>query len=113
MRTSRNGAAWASLTAGLASVVTLPVAVYLTRFSDAYELVHAGFAIPIGALLGTLSMRLAGRASRRSALGLAGDRRVGMARVGRVLGMVGIGLALAGVVALAVFGLLEYAGSRD
>jgi hypothetical protein len=36
-----------------------------------------------------------------------------MARIGRVLGMVGICLALAGVVALAVFALLEYAGTRD
>lgn len=113
MRASRSGAAWASLAAGLASVATLPVAVYLTRFSDAYELVHAGFAIPIGAVLGALSIRLAGRASRRSALGLGGGSRVGMARVGRVLGMVGICLALAGVVALAVFGLLEYTGTRD
>jgi hypothetical protein len=113
VRARGSGAAWASLVAGIASVATLPVAVYLTRFSDAYELVHAGFAIPIGALLGTLSMRLAGRASRRSALGLAGGRRVGMAGVGRVLGMVGICLALTGIVALVVFGLLEYAGTRD
>lgn len=113
MRTRPSGAAWGSLLAGLVSVATLPVAVYVTRFSDAYELLHAGFAIPAGAVLGALSMRLGGRASRRSALGLGGGGRVGMARVGRVLGMVGICLALAGIVALAVFGLLEYAGTRD
>jgi hypothetical protein len=113
VRTSRSAAAWASLAAGIASVATLPVAVYLTRFSETYELVHAGFAIPVGAVLGVLSIRLAGRASRRSALTLGRGGRVDMARIGRVLGMVGICLALAGVVALAVFALLEYAGRRD
>jgi hypothetical protein len=113
VRTSRSYVAWASLAAGVASVATLPVAVYVTRFSDAYELVHSGFAIPIGAALGLLSMRLAGRAARRSALALGRSGGVGMARIGRVLGMVGICLALAGVVALAVFALLEYAGTRD
>jgi hypothetical protein len=108
-----SGSAWGSLLAGVASVATLPIAVYLTRFSDAYELVHAGFAIPVGAGLGLLSMALGGRARRRSALRLGRGRRDGLALAGRVLGLVGICLALAGVVSLAVYGLLEYAGTRD
>jgi hypothetical protein len=111
--TRGGGAAWGSLVLGLASIATLPVAVYLTRFSGAYELPHAGFAIPLCALLGFLSIRLAGRASRRSALRLGRGGGIGLARIGRVLGIVGVCLALAGVVALAVFGLLEYAGTRD
>ena len=41
-----SSAAWGSLVAGLASCATLPLAVFLTRFSDAYDLLHAGFAIP-------------------------------------------------------------------
>jgi hypothetical protein len=99
----------------VASVATLPVAVYLTRFSDAYELLHAGFAIPVGAALGLVSITLGGRARRRSALSLGRGRPGGdrISRVGRVLGFVGICLALAGVVSLAVYGLLEYAGTRD
>ena len=34
---------------GVASVAALPVAVYLTRFSDSYDLLHAGFVIPVAA----------------------------------------------------------------
>ena len=49
--------AWGSLVAGLASVATLPVAIYLTRFSDSYELLHAGFAIPLAAALALLASR--------------------------------------------------------
>ncbi len=113
MRPSGGGAAWGSLIAGIASIATLPVAVYLTRFSETYELLHAGFAIPVGALLGFLSIRLARRASQRSALSLGPGAGLRLARVGRVAGIVGVCLALAGIVALAVYGLLEYAGSRS
>jgi len=45
-------AAWGSLVAGFASVAVLPAAVYLTRFSGKYDLLHAGFAIPVAAALG-------------------------------------------------------------
>lgn len=115
MSAAGNGYAWSSLLAGLASVATLPVAVYLTRFSERYELLHAGFAIPLGVALGLVSIALGGRARRRSALSLGRGRAGGdrISRVGRVLGLVGICFALAGVVALAVYGLLEYAGTRD
>jgi hypothetical protein len=34
-------------------------------------------------------------------------------RVGRVLGVVGLCLAASGLVALGVYGLLEYVGSRE
>ena len=46
VRSASQAAAWGSLVAGLASVVTLPVAVYLTRFSDSYDLLHAGLRDP-------------------------------------------------------------------
>lgn len=113
MRTEGSAAAWGSLLAGLASIATLPVAVYLTRFSETYELLHAGFAIPVGALFGFLSIRLARRASRRRALTLGPGGGLRVARVGWVIGVVGICLALAGIVALAVYALLEYAGTRN
>jgi hypothetical protein len=100
--------------AGLGSVLSLPVAVYLTRFSDSYELLHAGLAIPLGAALGLLALGLARRARRRSAVSLTAaqsDERV--VRLGRVLGVVGLCLAASGLVALGVYGLLEYVGSRE
>ncbi len=107
-----NAAARGSLIAGLASVATLPLAIYLTRFSERYDLLHAGFAIPLGAVLGLVALALARRAQLRSALTLEG-RRPGAAAIGRVLGVVGLCAAAAAVVALGVYGLLEYVGSRD
>ena len=106
------GAAWGSLVTGLASVATLPIAVYLTRFSERYELLHSGFAIPLSAILGVSAIALARRSRRRSVLRL--DRGGGgLASVGGVLGIVGACMALAGLVALGVYALLVYVGSRD
>jgi len=108
-----SGAAWGSVLAGLASVATLPVAIYVTRFSGEYELLHAGFAIPLAAVLGFVALVLAGRSRTRGVLSLSDARAPGLARVGRVLGIVGLCIAAAAVVSLVVYGLLEYVGSRD
>lgn len=106
------GAAWGSLLAGLASIATLPVAIYLTRYSESYELLDAGLSIPVTAGLGLVSLTLARRALLRSALALGG-RTPGAARAGRVLGVIGLCMAASALVALGVYGLLEYVGSRD
>jgi hypothetical protein len=108
-----SSAAWGSVLAGLASVATLPVAIYVTRFSGEYELLHAGFAIPLAAVLGFVALVLAGRSRTRSVLSLSDARAPGLARVGRVLGILGLCIAAAAVVSLVVYGLLEYVGSRD
>jgi hypothetical protein len=93
-------------------VATLPVAIYLTRFSDSYELLHSAFAIPVAAALGLAAVGLAGRERRRDALRL--DQRArGPAQAGRLLGIAGLCLAASALVALGVYGLLEYVGSRD
>ncbi|HJS49522.1 MAG TPA: hypothetical protein VJ745_04305 [Gaiellaceae bacterium] len=113
MASRRSGAAWGSVLAGLASVATLPVAIYVTRFSGEYELLHAGFAIPLAAALGFVALVLAGRSRTRGALALSAARAPALARAGRVLGIVGLCMAAAAVVSLCVYGLLEYAGSRD
>jgi hypothetical protein len=107
-----NGTAWGSLVSGLASVAALPLAVYLTRFSDSYELLHAGFVIPVAAALGFVAVTLARRARFRNSVSLSGSRS-GIAVAGSVLGIVGICLAASSIVALGVYGLLEYVGSRD
>ncbi len=113
MRAPGSGSALGSLLVGLASVVTLPLAVYATRFSDAYELLDAGWAIPVAVALGIAAIVLARRARVQSAVSLASSRRGGLARVGRFLGVLGLCIAGAAVVALGVYGLLEFVGSRD
>jgi hypothetical protein len=108
---ARPAGARAALLSGLASVACLPLAVYLTRFSDAYRLRDAGFAIPLAGALGVVAIALARRSLRRSALSLRGQGDT-IARAAWVLGVAGTCLALAALVALAVYGLLEYAGTR-
>jgi hypothetical protein len=86
--------------------LTLPVAIVATRYSDSYDLLHAGFAIPVAAALGIAAIVLAGRARAldRATLGRAGGRR--SAGIGRVLGIVGLCLAASATIALAVYGVL-------
>ena len=108
-----SGAAWASLVAGVTSVLTMPVAVYMTRYIASYELLDAGYVIPLGIALGLAAIVFARRARRESALRLGRPAEEGVARAGRALGIAGVCIALAGVVSLAVYGLLEYAGTRD
>ena len=91
----------------------MPLAIWATRWSDSYELLHAGLGIPLGLALGALAVALARSARQRHArtLGRAGGLRT--ARAGRALGLLGLFLAGAALVSLAVYGLLTYAASRD
>jgi hypothetical protein len=99
-------AAW-SVTLGLLSALTMPVAVFATRYSGSYELLHAGFAIPIAMALGIAAIVLARRARtyEQVTLGRAGGIRRG--RVGRLLGLLGICMAASATIAVAVYGLLK------
>jgi hypothetical protein len=102
-----------SFLAGLGSVVALPLAIYLTRYSDAYELLHASLAIPVAVGLGLVALSLSRRALRSDVLGIRRPPRRTLAVAGRLLGLAGICLAVAGLVSLGVYGLLEYVGSRE
>lgn len=113
MRQTGKGAAWGSVAFGVASCATLPVAIYVTRFSDSYDLLHAGFAIPVAVGLGLLALALARRADARDRLTLREGGSGGVSTAGRVLGVIGLCLAVSGLVALGVYSLLEYVGSRD
>ena len=114
MATGSSRAAWGSLLAGVGSVAALPVAVFLTRYSASYELLHAGFVIPIAAALGIVALWLARRARRRSSVSISSSSGgSGIATAGRVLGVLGLCLAASALVALGVYGLLEYVGSRN
>lgn len=113
MRSGASGVARGSLVAGIASCATLPLAIYSTRFSDRYDLLHAGFAIPVAAGLAVAALVLARRARMRTRVALAGGGRERAAMVGHILGVIGLCMAAAALVALGVYGLLEYVGSRD
>ena len=113
MSSPASGSAWGSVVLGLASVATIPVAVYLTRFSDSYDLLHAGFSIPVGAAFGVAALALARGARRRTSLTLSGEGKSKAVVAGRVLGIVGLCMAASALVAFGVYGLLEYVGSRD
>jgi ABC-type Fe3+ transport system permease subunit len=107
-----NSFSWAAVVAGAGSVATLPIAIYLTRFSDSYDLLDAAFAIPVAAALALVALALARRARRHEAVTL-GRSAAGPARTGRVLGIAGLCLVASALVALGVYGLLEYVGGRD
>ncbi|MEM2124329.1 MAG: ABC transporter permease [Methanolinea sp.] len=71
------GVAWGAIAAGVGSVVSLPAAIYLTRFSDAYELLHASVAIPVAVVLGVVALALARRTRQQvgAILGTRGGAR--------------------------------------
>ena len=103
----RPGSARASVFVGLLSVATMPVAILATRWSEQYELMQAGFAIPLGAALGLLALALARRARSRLAPTLGHPRGSRTARLGRFLGLVGFLLALTAAGSLAVYWILS------
>jgi hypothetical protein len=111
-RTAGNGRAVVALLGGLLATATMPVAILATRYSESYDLLHAGFAIPVAVILGALAIGLGRGALRHDdmRLGRAGGRAA--ARLGRALGVLGISLASTCAVALAVYGILTYLGER-
>ncbi len=92
---------------GLLSLATLPVAIAATRWSRAYELLDAAFAIPVALLLGALAVSLARRARRQQARTLGPARGVRTAAVGRVLGMAGFLLGITAAMAVGVYFVLS------
>lgn len=97
---------------GLLSLLTMPVAVLGTRYFEEYELLHASGGIPVAVVLALAAFALARSARGYDALRLGRAGGAGAARAGRILGWLGIWLAGASAVSLAVWGLLEYQASR-
>jgi uncharacterized protein (DUF2384 family) len=92
----------------LLALAALPAAVGATELRGDLRLIHAGFAVPVAAVLAVASIRLAGRARRRleRTLGRAGGERI--ARVGRVLGWLALYLALTASISLGVYSIEYY-----
>ena len=105
---SSNPAAAAALVAGLLAVAALPAAVAFAQISSRVKLTQAALGAPVAAVLGLGAVLLARRALRRSerTLGRAGGE--GVARAGRVLGVLGLCLAASGAIAIGFYGLLVH-----
>ena len=103
----RPGSAWLSVVVGLLATLTMPAAIVASRWSKDYELLHAGFAIPIAAFLGLSAVALARRARSRLAPTLGHPRGTRTARLGRFLGLLGFLLALTAAGSLVVYWLLS------
>ena len=88
---------------GLLAVAAIPVGILITNYRNDLRLIHAGWAVPVAVVFGFVAIRLARRARRRL------DRTVGRAkgkasaRAGRILGWLGLYLALIGAIALAFY----------
>lgn len=85
----------------------MPAAIAATRWLREYELLQAGFAIPVAALFGLLAVALARRARSRLAPTLGHPKGTRTARLGRFLGLLGFVLALTAAGSLAVYWVLS------
>jgi hypothetical protein len=106
-RPPRPASARASVLVGALATAALPAAIAATRWSDAYELLHAAAAIPVAAVLGLVAVLLARRARSRLAPTLGHPRGTRTARAGRLLGLLGFLLALTAAGSLAVYEVLK------
>jgi hypothetical protein len=110
-RSGRNHAARFSLLFSLLGLAALPVAVAVTESRDDLRLVHAGVAVPAVFVFSVLGIVLArrGRRNFERTLGRVGGQ--GMGRAGRILGWIGVYVALVAAASLAVYAYLEYVAS--
>ena len=106
-RPPRPASARASVLLGLLAVAPMPVAIGATRWLDAYDLLDAAAAVPVGALLGLAPILHARRARSRLAPTLGHARGSRTARAGRLLGLLGFLLALTAAGAVAVYEVLK------
>jgi hypothetical protein len=92
---------------GLLAVAAIPVGILITNYRNDLRLLHAGFAVPFAAVFGFVAIRLARRARRRLERTIGRARGEVPARLGRILGWLGLYFALIGAIALAFY-YVEY-----
>ena len=102
------GAAWMSVLLGLLGLVAIPVAIAVTERVDGLSLIEAGFAIPAALVFAFGAVVIGRRVRSRSRQTLAALPGARVARVGRVLGYVGLYLALTAALALGFYAVLTY-----
>jgi len=107
----RNPPAFRSLVLGLLGAVSLPAIVAYVYSSDRVQLIYAAVGIPVAFVLGLAGIVAAREGQRRAQLTLVGQSGSGLARAGRLLGILAILLAGTGLIALAVYGILTWRSS--
>ena len=95
--------AWFAVVFGVIAVATIPIAILVTNYRNDLRLIHAGWAVPVAAVFGIVAVRLARRARRRLERTVGRARGAVPARLGRILGWLGLYLALIGAIALAFY----------
>lgn len=98
-----NPAAPLAVLFGVLAVAAIPVAILITNYRNDLRLLHSGWAVPFAAIFGIVAIRLARRARRRLERTIGRARGELPARVGRVLGWLGLYFALIGAIALAFY----------
>ena len=91
----------------------MPLAILGTRYSSSYRLLDAGFAIPLGLLIGIVALALAHSARRKNerALGRLGGGAA--TRWGKIFATIGICFALTALISVAVYQFLQHVGSSN
>ena len=103
----RNTPAFWSVVLGLLATAAIPAAVAYADRSPRVELIWAGAAVPVAALLGLVALGAARAGRRRSQLTLRRSG-AGIAVLGRFLGLLGLLLAGTGTISLVVYGILTW-----
>jgi hypothetical protein len=105
MRSSNHRASLA-LVLGLAAVAAVPAGVALSRQTAGVRLLDAVWAIPVAALCGLAALLFARGAGGRIRWTLERAGGLGRIRVGRLLGIAGICVALSASIAVGFYELL-------
>ena len=105
----RNAPAVWSVLLGLLATLAIPAAVVYADRSPRVELIWAGVAVPVAALLGLAALGAA-RAGRRRAEPTLRRSGARTAVLGRFLGLVGLLFAGTGTISLIVYAILTWRG---
>jgi hypothetical protein len=93
---------------GVLGLATLPAAIAVTERLDGLSLVEAGYAIPAAILFSLAAVVIGRRVRGRDRQTLASLPGTRVARLGRLLGYVGLYVALTAALAVGFYAVLTY-----